>query len=173
MNLFSRLAEILDSQLDGAEQPAVAEDSAAHLLEDLQECLAVFKEITATAIAERWRVRRNLVTNRTLAAHWARRAHAALGSGDGIRSQRALAWQRHYEGMARELQLDYAKAKPLVQRLRLSLDALEQRLARLKYQQHSLIDGVEWTHANEVVAEFDRLELAFQSLLEECRRVLR
>src|SRR6266851_980753 len=100
MNLFSRIAEILDSQLDDSME-IVGQDRLTEILEHMQDCLAALKETTALAMAVRWRIRRELAMHRASAAQWAQRAHAALRTGDHAKANHARAQQNEHEKLLR------------------------------------------------------------------------
>jgi phage shock protein A len=150
-------------------------DRFAEVMEHMQDCLAAFKETTATAIARRQRIRRELETQRALAHRWARCGQVALSAGDPKRASRAFVQQLVHQEMVRELQAEDKRAVRAVEDLKASLQSLEVRLAKVKSRHGAMLDAgiltqgpAEISQAELLVAEFEDLEMYFRALVEEC-----
>jgi phage shock protein A len=140
MNLFSRLSELLEGDLDDfgdrAEDPELL---SARILNEMEAIVDGARRYAAVLIAVERRLAHDLDQSRGQAERWRHKAAEALAAGRDDLVRRALARKEEQDDLARHLETEHTAARQISAQARASLEMLEARLTEARQRQRSLL----------------------------------
>ena len=133
MGLIDRIWRVIRANINSmvaeAQDP---EKVLSGIVMDMQEDLIILRQAVAQAIATQKRVERKCMQAETTADQWRSRAELALAQGDEMLARQALVRRQPYSETARTLRQQMGEQSTVVGKLKQDLQALEQKIARVK-----------------------------------------
>lgn len=140
MGFFSRLAQLIKSNLNElisrAEDP---EKMLEQVLRDMNTQLVEAKKQVAIAIADEKRLEKQYQTEAGTAGDWEKKAMLAVRSGNDELAKEALLRKKEHDSIAAQYQDQWQKQKAAVDKLKLALRALNDKIEEAKRKKNVLI----------------------------------
>lgn len=140
MGIFERLGTLIKSNLNdlisSAEEP---EKMLNQVLLDMQQQLASAKQAVAIAIADEKKLNRQQFAEQEKAQEWEKKAMVAVRAGDDNLAKQALARRQEHEAIADQYQTQWAQQKAAVDKLKLALGMLADKIEEAKRKKNILI----------------------------------
>ena len=140
MGLFDRFRRLIKSNINDmiskAENP---EKMLNQLISDMSQQLMDAKKSVASAIADEKKLKRHIDETREHATEWERKAMLALKREREDLARQALVQKQEYEKLAGEYEQQWNSQRDAVERLRLSLRGLDQKIEEAQRKRNMLI----------------------------------
>ncbi|TVR32605.1 MAG: PspA/IM30 family protein [Spirochaetaceae bacterium] len=140
MGLFDRFRRLIKSNINDmiskAENP---EKMLNQLISDMNQQLIDSKKSVASAIADEKKLKRRIDETRAQADEWERKAVLALKSEREDLARQALQQKQQYENLAAEYEQQWKAQCDAVERLKLSLRGLDQKIDEAQRKRNMLI----------------------------------
>jgi phage shock protein A len=140
MGIFGRLAQLIKSNLNDliskSEDP---EKMLNQVILEMNAQLTEAKKQVALAIADEKRLAKQYETEKAAAEEWERKAMMAVRAGDDDLAREALLRQKEISALAAEYERQLQKQSAAVQKLRSSLQQLNNKIEEAKRKKNVLI----------------------------------
>jgi phage shock protein A len=140
MGIFNRFKTVVSSNINDliskAENP---EKMLNQLLIDMNEQMIESKKAVAMAIADEKKLERETLENRRQAAEWEKKAMLAVRANRDDLAKEALLRKQEYEGYATQLQTQWEAQKASVEKLKVSLRELQNKIDEASRKKNILI----------------------------------
>ncbi|HUW40028.1 MAG TPA: PspA/IM30 family protein [Rectinemataceae bacterium] len=152
MGIFDRFKTVVSSNINDmiskAENP---EKMLNQLLIDMNEQMIESKKAVAMAIADEKKLERDLLTNKTQAEDWEKKAMLAVRSNRDDLAKEALLRKQEYEGYSTQLQTQWEAQKASVEKLKDSLRQLQNKIDEASRKKNILVARAKRAEAQEKI----------------------
>ena len=140
MGIFDRFRRVVKSNLNDmiskAENP---EKMLNQLIIDMNEQLIESKKSVASAIADEKKLERQMNQQATQVEEWEKKARLALKAGKEDLAKEALLRKQEFTGLAEQYKTQWAAQHEAVEKLKLSLRSLQQKIEEAQRKKNLLI----------------------------------
>jgi len=140
VGFFARLAQLIKSNLNDliskSEDP---EKMLEQVIRDMNTQLVEAKKQVAIAIADEKRLEKQAQNETTASADWEKKAMLAVRAGNDQLAKEALLRKKEHDGIAAQYQEQWQKQKAAVDKLKLALRALNDKIEEAKRKKNVLI----------------------------------
>jgi len=154
MGIFSRLAQLIKSNLNDlisrSEDP---EKMLNQVVLDMNNQLVEAKKQVATTIADEKRLAKQAEQETANAAEWERRAMMALRAGNEELAREALTRKKEHDTLATTFKDQWAKQKAAVEKLKLALRMLNDKIEEAKRKRNVLVARKKRAEAQRAIQE--------------------
>lgn len=154
MGIFSRLVNIVKANINDliskAEDP---KKMLEQILIDMQEQLVEAKKEVARAIADEKRLYAQMKEQKELAVKWEKRAGLAVQKGDDQLAMEALKKKNDATNLASEYQIQWEKQKSVSDKLKSSIQALQNKIEEARRKKNLLIARQKRAEAQKKIAQ--------------------
>ncbi|MDA8425651.1 MAG: PspA/IM30 family protein [Treponema sp.] len=152
MGIFDRFRTVVSSNINDmiskAENP---EKMLNQLLIDMNEQMIESKKAVAMAIADEKKLERDLLTNKSQAEDWEKKAMLAVRANRDDLAKEALLRKQEYEGYTTQLQTQWEAQKDSVEKLKDSLRQLQNKIDEASRKKNILVARAKRAEAQEKI----------------------
>jgi phage shock protein A len=140
VGIFDRFRRLIKSNLNEminrSENP---EKMLEQVIDDMNKQLIESKKSVASAIADEKKLERQINQTRAQSAQWERRAETAVRAGEDELAKEALLRKQELDGYAEEYEKQRAQQHDSVEKLKVALRALQQKLEEAQRKRNLLV----------------------------------
>ncbi|NBF40825.1 MAG: PspA/IM30 family protein [Spirochaetes bacterium] len=140
MGIFDRFRRLIKSNLNEminrSENP---EKMLEQVIDDMNKQLIESKKSVASAIADEKKLERQINQTRAQSAQWEQRAETAVRAGEDELAKEALLRKQELDGHAEEYEKQRAQQHDSVEKLKVALRALQQKLEEAQRKRNLLV----------------------------------
>ena len=170
MGIFDRFKTVVSSNINDliskSENP---EKMLNQLLIDMNEQMIESKKAVAMAIADEKKLEREAAENKRQAEDWEKKAMLAVRANRDDLAKEALLRKQEYEGYATQLQTQWVAQKDSVEKLKVSLRELQNKIDEASRKKNILIARAKRAEAQEKIKQHHVEHLGQQERLRYLR----